>query len=364
MVIAARRNDEYDAVIVGGGIGGVAAARRLLEAGKRVCLLEAQDRWGGRTKLARSSAVPGVTVDVGGQWVGPTHTRLLELLRTLGLPLVRQYGRGADLLDDGQQIRKSLNLGTNIPRVSMLALLEVQFIIVGKLERLARRMPASDVLLRDGSGAAARRLAALDATSCEAWLRERCWTRDAVRLGALTVEMLLGVEPAQLSLLSLLQYIRANGSLSFLVEVENAAQQWWVGGGGMGRVAPLLVETLRREHGSRLDARLGSPVRRVEKLDGGRLGVCLGSGEALVAAHVLLALPPTACLERIELRPAPPPEWQRCAARAFMGCYTKCVVLYDAPFWRERGLSGTCMRLAWDAEHPVQNIYDHSEGEP
>ena len=98
--------DEYDAVIVGGGIGGVAAARRLLEAGKRVCLLEAQDRWGGRTKLARSSAVPGVTVDVGGQWVGPSHTRLLELLRTLGLPLVRQYGRGADLLDDGQQIRK------------------------------------------------------------------------------------------------------------------------------------------------------------------------------------------------------------------------------------------------------------------
>ena len=47
-----------------------------------------------------------------------------------------------------------------------------------------------------------------------------------------------------------------------------------------------------------------------------------------------------------------------------MGCYTKCVVLYDAPFWRERGLSGTCMRLAWDAEHPVQSIYsyDHSEG--
>ena len=245
---------------------------------------------------------------------------------------------------------------------NLLALLEVQFVIVGKLERLARRMPASDVLQRDGSGAAARRLAALDATSVEAWLRERCWTRDAVRLGALTVEMLLGVEPAQLSLLLLLQYIRANGSLSFLVEVEKAAQQWWVGGGGMGRVAPLLVEELHRQHGARLDARLGSPVRRVERLDGGRLCVCLGSGEALVAAHVLLALPPTACLERIELRPAPGPEWQRCAARAFMGCYTKCVVLYDAPFWRERGLSGTCMRLAWDAEHPVQNIYDHSEG--
>ena len=54
MVVAARRNDEYDAVIVGGGIGGVAAARRLLEAGKRVCLLEAQDRWGRPVLLFRN----------------------------------------------------------------------------------------------------------------------------------------------------------------------------------------------------------------------------------------------------------------------------------------------------------------------
>ena len=61
------------------------------------------------------------------------------------------------------------------------------------------------------------------------------------------------------------------------------------------------------------------------------------------------------------LKPAPPVAWVHMAQRAFMGCYTKAIVVYDAPFWRERGLSGTAMRLAWDAEHPVQNVYDHSE---
>ena len=85
----------------------------------------------------------------------------------------------------------------------MLALLEVQFIIVGN-----QSGGAADARLRRPAarrrGAAARRLAALDATSCEVAV-SACWTRDAVRLGALTVEMLLGVEPAQLSLLSLLK---------------------------------------------------------------------------------------------------------------------------------------------------------------
>jgi choline dehydrogenase-like flavoprotein len=49
---------DYDAIVVGGGVGGATAAARLLEAGKRVLLLEAQDRWGGRTKLGTSSAAP------------------------------------------------------------------------------------------------------------------------------------------------------------------------------------------------------------------------------------------------------------------------------------------------------------------
>ena len=62
-------NEVVDAVIVGGGYAGLAAARRLTEEGRSTVVLEARDRVGGRTYTVEEA---GATVDLGGQWVGPT----------------------------------------------------------------------------------------------------------------------------------------------------------------------------------------------------------------------------------------------------------------------------------------------------
>ena len=56
----------FDVVVVGGGLSGLAAARRLREAGLSVAVLEARNRLGGRTCTVE---VDGRPVDVGGQWV-------------------------------------------------------------------------------------------------------------------------------------------------------------------------------------------------------------------------------------------------------------------------------------------------------
>ena len=62
---------------------GLRAARALADAGREVVVLEARDRVGGR--LLNTTLGEGVTVDVGGQWVGSDHARVQRLAGELGV---------------------------------------------------------------------------------------------------------------------------------------------------------------------------------------------------------------------------------------------------------------------------------------
>src|SRR5262245_37796249 len=61
---------DFDVLVIGAGLAGLAAARDLNELGRRVSVLEARDRLGGRTW---TGILPGtdVSVDFGGTWVHP-----------------------------------------------------------------------------------------------------------------------------------------------------------------------------------------------------------------------------------------------------------------------------------------------------
>src|SRR5271167_1104524 len=68
---------KVDVVVVGAGLSGLSAARRLKKAGKSVAVLEGRDRVGGR---AYSEPVKsGGWVDMGAQWIGPDQDRVLAL---------------------------------------------------------------------------------------------------------------------------------------------------------------------------------------------------------------------------------------------------------------------------------------------
>lgn len=80
------------AVVVGGGLAGLIAARDLVEAGCDVLLLEATDRLGGKL---RRGEVAGVTVDVGAEAMVNRRPEGVALARELELPVAHPTGASA-----------------------------------------------------------------------------------------------------------------------------------------------------------------------------------------------------------------------------------------------------------------------------
>jgi Flavin containing amine oxidoreductase len=82
-----------DVVVVGAGLAGLYAARRLAAAGVDVIVVEAQERVGGRTWTEHLDG--DAFIDHGGQWVSPGQDRILALAEELGVSLFPSWGEGA-----------------------------------------------------------------------------------------------------------------------------------------------------------------------------------------------------------------------------------------------------------------------------
>ena len=74
-------------VVVGAGLAGLTAARRLVAAGSRVTVLEARDRLGGRTCTVRDGFADGQHGDLGGELVTADYRALIALCAEVGVDL-------------------------------------------------------------------------------------------------------------------------------------------------------------------------------------------------------------------------------------------------------------------------------------
>jgi len=83
----ARPPEHVDAVVVGGGIGGLVAARTLVRRGLQVVLLEASDRVGGPVRGGAFGSLP-VRLDLGAESFAARGTAVTDLADELGLDVV------------------------------------------------------------------------------------------------------------------------------------------------------------------------------------------------------------------------------------------------------------------------------------
>ncbi len=74
---------QNDIVILGAGLAGLTLAYRLRHSGKRVTILEARERLGGR--MHSKAPMGEASIEMGATWLGRKHRHLTALLDELGL---------------------------------------------------------------------------------------------------------------------------------------------------------------------------------------------------------------------------------------------------------------------------------------
>ena len=350
---------EVDVAIVGAGLAGLVAARRLAAAGAEPVVVEARDRVGGR--LLNEEIGEGKVVEVGGQWIGPTQERIAALAGELGVATFPTYDEGRHLIEisgkltsySGPITGASAGLLRDLSRaISSLALVDFEQ-ARARLDRMARSVPLEEPWL-------AARALEWDGQTFATWVRRNTRTTAARSLFELATEAVWAAEPSDVSLLHVLFYTRSGSGFNTLVGTDGGAQQDRFHGGSQ-RLALLMAAQLGEGR-----VRLATPVRRIEH---GPEGVVLyaggASGEAggttVRARRAILAIPPTLA-GRIAYDPPLPALRDQLTQRMPQGTVIKTMAIYERPFWREEGLSG---QAASDGG-PARVVFDNSppDGSP
>jgi monoamine oxidase len=130
----------YEVIVVGAGAAGIAAARKLHDAGKRVIVLEARTRIGGR---AWTHLAGGLPVDLGCGWLhSADRNPWSEIARGLGLRIDKT---------PPPWTQPSSNIGFPIAdQHDFRTALDAFFDRVSEVAKSGRDVPASECLPRDG----------------------------------------------------------------------------------------------------------------------------------------------------------------------------------------------------------------------
>ena len=330
-------NIQRDVVIIGAGPSGLTAACALVKAGLSVAVIEARDRVGGRTW---SNTIDGAWLEIGGQWVSPDQTALIGLLEELGLETYSRYrdGESVYVAPGGTRTRYSgemfpVSAGTE---AAMNTLIDTLDALAAAMDPAA---PWDHPQARE-----------LDTISFHHWLRSQSGDEEACNNIGLFIAGGMLTKPAHaFSALQAVFMASSAGSFTNLVDDNFILDKRVVG--GMQGVSLAIADKLGP------DVILNSPARTVrwEESDGGWSATVVSDKATVTARRVVMAVPPN-LYSRVSFDPPLPRRQHQMHQHQSLGFVIKVHAVYDTPFWRADGLSGT----GFSASSLVQEVYDNT----
>ena len=322
---------ECDVVVIGAGMSGLSAARQMVRQGKKVIVLEARDRVGGRTysKVLDS----GITIDIGGQWIGPTQKRVMALVEEYGIETYQTYDSGlaVALLNGNATTYSGI-----IPQRDAAADEDIAN-AVAAIDALAASVPLAKPWEHPQA-------AELDKQTFENWIKENLKTEFGRWCFTVMAAGVFSVEAYELSMLHVAFYFGTAGGVGQLTGTTGGAQ-----------------DRLFRKGAQQLSLHIAQELEGsiifnavVNKIEHGPDGVVVHAENGSVKAkRVIMALSPSLSA-RIRYSPPLPGLRDSLTQRMPMGTAIKMIIIYKEPFWRKEGLSGL---LLTDQEVP-QFVYD------
>lgn len=348
-VPAAARALEADVVVVGAGYAGLGAAWELLKHGRRVIVLEANPRVGGRVRSLQLS--DGTLFEIGGQWVSDAQTDIRTLMNELGVGdriyktpdegltvFVGSDGtvsRFDQLADDPLEALPPLDLAAKLDLAAAFGTLQLMSSVVNvDAPWEDHPFPPIPGLLGPQTTTQA------DQWTVDSWIELNMLTDDAKAVVRAALSGHTGVSTGALSLLQELFALQTfGGSFRNLTGTgPGQAEQFRVAPPGALQMASLIVERLGPGA-----VRVNEPVKLIRQHDHG-VTVITTTGLVVNSSRVIVAAPTT--LDNfIRFDPILPQDRAQLQQRVPLGSVWKIWLVYDRAFWREQGLTGESISI-------------------
>jgi monoamine oxidase len=303
---------DCDVIIVGAGASGIYAASTLKKAGLSSIILEAGDNLGGRLKSKEISK--NTNIELGGQWLAKNgQIRLSELVDRFGFKKIKNYNEGKSIIWKGKVplIYKSKDI--ELPLMARLDVWRFSLYIKWKLKSINIKKPWKN--------------SELDKTTAHTWLSKKLWTNESRKFVFNIFEQAECCDLSEFSILEGLCNLKTIGSLKNFQD----ADYYYFKEGLQNLLARLALE-------DKLDISYNHEVTHIKQ---GNDQVEVYSKNKVLLSKAVLVTVPLPTMDRINFEPQLPSAVHELCKTIVRGHAVKVVAVYDSPWWRTEGYSGT-----------------------